>query len=461
MFCGLLLSSSNLKKGDSADVKPLVAQKTDLNIRVVSDNGRGSADLTYFLDKEYDDLVLYVPQLIAHQDMTRQHVKLTCCQIGVTNINTRKTENCTLQVSKLVTAEYSKCMDSLPSYIELKKQYKGLVSTYTGALSSEDVLLHLGRQSASSQLNLHLEFLVKFDSPSPHHPVLFKSTPSPNQMAASSWQYVIHNILPTEHLSYTFTLGSSLPIEGVVASPLQNELEWKYVGSDEFRYNVVHVTCEMKSDVDVSQSHPCSCGFSVIFTPGILSDCCMCGVTSVNGVLKRSNTHPAANNPIQQQPKEKWDAIMMLNTTFSRDQLPLHIQQNQVYPSEFLFIIDCSGSMSGSNIQSAADMLIMCVKSLPSGCYFNVIAFGSHFRQLFHASEKYSKHTVERAVAFANQLQATLGGTDLLPPLQWIFKKPHCDNLPRQIFIITDGGVTNTQQVLNTVKKNRHQARYE
>ena len=149
----------------------------------------------------------------------------------------------------------------------------------------------------------------------------------------------------------------------------------------------------------------------------------------------------------------------MMSVTLSRDQLPLHVRHRQLYPSEFLFIIDCSGSMSGSNIQSAAEMLITCVRSLPNGSYFNIIAFGSHFRQLFHASEMYSKHAIERAVRFANQLQASLGGTDLLPPLQWIFKRACCGMLPRQLFIVTDGGVNNTQQVLNLIRRNRHKAR--
>ena len=192
----------------------------------------------------------------------------------------------------------------------------------------------------------------------------------------------------------------------------------------------------------------------------MLSSCYTC--LTDDSVTKRSNsciTDQLRQRATSSMHQQNWDTIMALNITLSRDQLPF-IQQHQVYPSEFVFVIDCSGSMSGSNIQSATDMLVMCVKSLPNGCYFNVIAFGSHFRQLFHASEKYSKHTVERAVLFANQLQATLGGTDLLPPLQWIFKKASCDSLPRQLFIVTDGGVTNTQQVINLIKRNKKQARY-
>lgn len=461
MFCGVLLSASHHKAKENRDLSPLFAQTTDLNVRVVSDSGQGSADLTYVIDKEYDNLAFYVPHLIAHQGTTRQRVKLTHCQISVTNVSTGKTEDCALQLSKLVRTQYLEHVDSLPSYTELKKQYKDIIfSKYAGAHSSEDVLLHLGKLSPSSQLKIHVEFLVKFDSPSALHAISFEPTLSSSQVTVPHWQYMIQNVLPTKKLKYALTFASSLPVEKVVASPpIENELNWRYLGDKEFLQNVVHVVCELESPTELA--HPISCAFSITFTPGMLSSCYTSCVTDDNETYKMSSTH--LNNSLQQQmttahfTQQKWDAIMMLSITLSRNQLPY--QERQLYPSEFLFVIDCSGSMSGSNIQSAADMLVTCIKSLPSGCFFNVIAFGSHFRQLFHASEKYSKRTVERAVVFASQLQATLGGTDLLPPLQWIFKKPRCGSLPRQLFVITDGGVTNTQQVLSLIKRNKYQAR--
>lgn len=451
MFSGLLLPTTLLKTGTKDDTIPLVAQTTDLNVEVVSGSGQGSVDLTYLLDKEYGDLVFYVPYLIAHQGKTRQCVKLTHCQLFVTNTNSGKEEVCTLKLSRLIMTEYCKCADSLPSCAELKKQYKDLVSKYAGAHSGEDVLLHLGNQSASSVLTIHIEFLVKFDCPSALHPVFSELTPSLTPVPSSQWQYVIHSILPTKQLNYSFTIVSPLQIERVAVPPLvQKKLQWKYIGENELT-NAVHVVCAFESGTQ----HPytCSYDFSIVFAPGTLSGCFTC-VPSIFTSGTQQN-----DSLLQLTKQQNWDAIMMLDFTLSRNQLPFAIQHHRVYPSEFLFVIDCSGSMGGSNIQSATDMLVTCVKSLPNECYFNVIAFGSRFRQLFHASDKYSKHTTERAVVFANQLQATLGGTDLLPPLQWIFKKPSCAGLPRQVFIITDGGVTNTQQVLNIVKQNRHYAR--
>ena len=263
MFCGLLLSTSQRKTEGSSDISPLFAQTTDLNVRVVSGSGQGSVDLSYVVDKQYDSLVYYVPHLIAHQGMTRQRVRLTHCQALVTNINTGRTEDCTLGVSKLVTEEYLENIDSLPSYSELKKQYKNILSTYAGAHSSEDVFLHFGNLQPPSQLNLHIEFLVSLDSPTSLHQISFEPSLSPTLMPAPHWQYLIHNVLPTKRLKYALTIAASLPIEKVVASPpFEDKLQWMYTGKDELHQNVVYVFCDLESPVEFP--YPLSTGFSVI-----------------------------------------------------------------------------------------------------------------------------------------------------------------------------------------------------
>ena len=42
-----------------------------------------------------------------------------------------------------------------------------------------------------------------------------------------------------------------------------------------------------------------------------------------------------------------------------------------------------SGSMDGPRIVSARQALLVFLKSLPPGCYFNVVSFGSNFELLF------------------------------------------------------------------------------
>ena len=80
--------------------------------------------------------------------------------------------------------------------------------------------------------------------------------------------------------------------------------------------------------------------------------------------------------------------------------------------------------------------------------------------KLFPESVPYNQENLDKAVAHANSLQADLGGTELYQPLEHIFNEPLISHLTRQIFVLTDGSVSNTQQVIQLVNNNSHKARY-
>ena len=128
---------------------------------------------------------------------------------------------------------------------------------------------------------------------------------------------------------------------------------------------------------------------------------------------------------------------------------------------EFIFVVDRSGSMRGAYIKSASETLVLFLKSIPEGCYFNIVSFGSRYESFFPSSQPYNQETMEKATRFAEKMQADFGGTELLAPLQYIFRqKPQSSGLPRQVFILTDGSVSNTDSVISEVRKNAHSTRY-
>ena len=126
---------------------------------------------------------------------------------------------------------------------------------------------------------------------------------------------------------------------------------------------------------------------------------------------------------------------------------------------EFVFVIDRSGSMRGSRIKSARDTLLLFLKSLPDGCYFNVLGFGSSFTTLFKKSQLYDDQNLKKATDLAHSMEADLGGTEILQPLQWVFSQPAVKGHPRQLFVLSDGGVGNTTQVIQLVSKHSTTAR--
>ena len=116
--------------------------------------------------------------------------------------------------------------------------------------------------------------------------------------------------------------------------------------------------------------------------------------------------------------------------------------------AEFVFIVDRSGSMSGSRIDAAKEALLLLLKSLPVGCSFNVVSFGNEHSLLFSdGSRPYSKESLDEALELQKSMKADMGGTEILDPLKAVFKKPPKPGMPRQVFLITDGEVGNTNQV--------------
>uniref|UniRef100_A0A3P8R221 von Willebrand factor A domain-containing protein 5A-like n=1 Tax=Astatotilapia calliptera TaxID=8154 RepID=A0A3P8R221_ASTCA len=130
---------------------------------------------------------------------------------------------------------------------------------------------------------------------------------------------------------------------------------------------------------------------------------------------------------------------------------------------EFVFLVDRSGSMDcatnnteqrESRISSARDTLLLLLKSLPMGCYFNIYSFGSRYEHIFSKSVEYSQKTMEEALKKVKEMEADLGGTEILEPLKHIYSQPCIQNQPRQLFVFTDGEVGNTKEVIDLVKKN-------
>ncbi|XP_074071451.1 von Willebrand factor A domain-containing protein 5A-like isoform X2 [Macrotis lagotis] len=129
---------------------------------------------------------------------------------------------------------------------------------------------------------------------------------------------------------------------------------------------------------------------------------------------------------------------------------------------EFIFLMDRSGSMSCTmnskgdaqiRIDSAKETLVLMLKSLPPGCFFNIYGFGSSFESFYPESVEYTQQSMEDAVQKVKALDADLGGTEILEPLKDIYSKSCRPDHPRQLFIFTDGEVGDTRQVIAEVKQ--------
>ena len=86
----------------------------------------------------------------------------------------------------------------------------------------------------------------------------------------------------------------------------------------------------------------------------------------------------------------------------------------------YTFIIDRSGSMYGERIEMAKNALILFMRSLPKGCKFCIISFGTHFAKMCIKGEEiipYNDWTSGEAIRLIERYDNDFGGTNLLEPL--------------------------------------------
>ena len=128
-------------------------------------------------------------------------------------------------------------------------------------------------------------------------------------------------------------------------------------------------------------------------------------------------------------------------------------------PADITFVVDRSGSMQGSSIEEVRNALQLCLRSMIPGCRFNIVGFGSTYRALFKESRVYDEASLAEASTHVAKLEADLGGTEVLPALQFVLAGRADRSLPRHIVVLTDGEVTNTDAVLALARTNSADAR--
>jgi hypothetical protein len=125
-------------------------------------------------------------------------------------------------------------------------------------------------------------------------------------------------------------------------------------------------------------------------------------------------------------------------------------------PALFIFLVDESGSMYDS-IKIAIKALQLFMQSLPVGSYYQIIGFGSSFEKYDKIPKEYNKENIKESLKIIEKLNSDLGGTNIYDPLKDIYNSSEIYdkiNLPRNIFLLTDGEIDNKKETLALIEKN-------
>jgi Ca-activated chloride channel homolog len=127
--------------------------------------------------------------------------------------------------------------------------------------------------------------------------------------------------------------------------------------------------------------------------------------------------------------------------------------------ADVVFVVDRSGSMQGSSIEQVRNALQLCLRSLVAGSSFNIVGFGSGFEALFDERRPYDERSLATASQHVDGMEASLGGTEILPALEFVLGQPRGSERPLQVVVLTDGEVTNTDAVIGLVRRHASSAR--
>ena len=128
----------------------------------------------------------------------------------------------------------------------------------------------------------------------------------------------------------------------------------------------------------------------------------------------------------------------------------------EINPALFIFLIDQSGSMAGKSINIVSKALELFLQSLPVGSYYQLIGFGSTFIKYDKNPKNYTKINIEESLTIIKTLKANLGGTNIYNPLKDIYDNENIYDeikLPKNIFILTDGEISDKKETLELIEK--------
>lgn len=127
----------------------------------------------------------------------------------------------------------------------------------------------------------------------------------------------------------------------------------------------------------------------------------------------------------------------------------------QQRPLNLAIVIDCSGSMAGGSIEQAKAALERILATLQPHDRITIIAFGSTVKLLSNELVPCNEANLAPAEAFAMDLDANLGGTDIDGALDSAYEVLHGVEAA-DIFLVTDGEVSQWEAVVRKGKDAGH-----
>jgi Ca-activated chloride channel family protein len=129
------------------------------------------------------------------------------------------------------------------------------------------------------------------------------------------------------------------------------------------------------------------------------------------------------------------------------------MQQSDIAPREYVFVVDNSGSMSGFPVQQARAVVSRSLNNLKRGDTFQIIKFAGYPDQFAAKAVRATPKNVQNGIQYVSQMRGG-GGTEFIPALRLALTSKKDPQRSRIVLFITDGYIGYERQVLRFLREN-------
>lgn len=123
-------------------------------------------------------------------------------------------------------------------------------------------------------------------------------------------------------------------------------------------------------------------------------------------------------------------------------------------PREYIFVVDCSGSMSGQPIAVAKETMRNFIRDMNTEDTFQIIKFSNQASSFSETPIEASRRNVNLGLAYVELMQGS-GGTEMLNGVRAALGYPEDPDRDRFVIFLTDGEIGNEAAVLEEVRSIR------
>jgi len=132
--------------------------------------------------------------------------------------------------------------------------------------------------------------------------------------------------------------------------------------------------------------------------------------------------------------------------------------EDEITPKEMVFVLDCSGSMSGHPMDTSKAVMRKCIEYMNPGDTFQIIRFSEAASGLSDKPLGNSPENIRKGLDYVEKLEGE-GGTNMIEGIKAALNFPRDPERMRIVFFLTDGYIGNETDILSEIDKNIGEAR--